>query len=280
MNTKLRAFALLFTLVALSSLAFGQATMQSTTLSAAVLDATTAAAGTNRYVLSVASCTNILAPALEATQGGIGYGAGNNYYLLFIDRELFRVNAVNSAVSPCQVTVERGFYGTKTTGHASGVKVWTGPANYYDAQDAGAGLVEPVAGTPCTASTQRVLPKLSVATGRAWNCATSTTSTVQLWSAFDPGVPVVEGAVLALSTAGTTIAPTNPLHHVSGTSSAFATITVPAALAPNGCLALIPDAVWTSTASGGNIAVASTAIVNKVMTFCYDSVNSKWVPSY
>ena len=115
MNTKLRAFALLFTLVALSSLAFGQATMQSTTLSAAVLDATTAAAGTNRYVLSVASCTNILAPALEATQGGIGYGAGNNYYLLFIDRELFRVNAVNSAVSPCQVTVERGFYGTKTT---------------------------------------------------------------------------------------------------------------------------------------------------------------------
>jgi len=262
MNTKIRAIALLFAAFALSSLSYGQAVMQSTTLSAAVT-------ADSQLVLSVASVTNILAPGVQATQGGIGFGTGANYYLLMIDREVMRVNAVNANASPAQVTVERAVYGTKASLHASGTKVWTGPANYFGMQDPGAGYVEPVANTPCTATTLKVLPKLEPSTGRAWTCGNS------LWAAFDPSVPVAEGAVIA---SATTIAPTNPLQHVSGTT-AVATITVPLALPLNGSITIVPDGIFTTT-TAGNIAVASTAIVNKPITFTYDSSSSKWVPSY
>ena len=275
MNKTLRALALSIAFTALSVSAFAQATMQSTTLSLAVPDATVAAAGTNRYVLSVASCTNILAPALEATQGGIGYGSGNNYYLLYADRELFRVNAVNTAVTPCQVTVERGVYGTRTSAHANGAKIWTGPANYYGPQDSGAGVVEPIAGTPCVSTATRALPFIQPSTGRAWNCATTTTSTVQEWTAFDPSVPTVIGATIA---SATTVAPAAPLTSISGTA-AIATITVPAALPVNGCLAFLPTGNFTLNTSG-NVTAASTAITGHIMTLCYNSVTSLWLASY
>lgn len=80
------------------------------------------------------------------------------------------------------------------------------------------------------------------------------------------------GAVLA---SGTTIAPTNNVHHVSGTST-VSSITIPAGFI-GGCITLIPDGVWTTT-TGGNIAVASVAIVGKVLQECLDGTS--WYPSY
>jgi hypothetical protein len=78
----------------------------------------------------------------------------------------------------------------------------------------------------------------------------------------------------------TTIAPTNGIVHVTGTT-AIATITVPAVLSGGGtftgCLNLIPDGLWTTT-TAGNIALASTAVVSRVLTVCYDG--TKWYPSY
>jgi hypothetical protein len=46
-----------------------------------------------------------------------------------------------------------------------------------------------------------------------------------------------------------------------------------------GCLVLIPDGAWT-TATTGNIALASTAVVSKAITMCYDNGTTKWYPSY
>jgi collagen type VII alpha len=77
-----------------------------------------------------------------------------------------------------------------------------------------------------------------------------------------------------------TIAPTSGLNKVSGTV-AITTITPPTVLqgggAFRGCIKMIPTGLWT-TATGGNIALASTAVVNRVMDLCYDGTS--WYPSY
>jgi hypothetical protein len=73
----------------------------------------------------------------------------------------------------------------------------------------------------------------------------------------------------------TTIAPTTQITHVTGTTP-IATITLPAT-GFVGCIQLIPDGLWTTT-TGGNINLASTAVVSRVLTECYDG--TKWYPSY
>lgn len=74
----------------------------------------------------------------------------------------------------------------------------------------------------------------------------------------------------------TTIVPTSLVHHISGTT-AIVNITVPAFCSPTCILALVPDAVYTTTAAG-NISLATTAVVNRVQLFVWDGV--KWNPSY
>jgi len=76
------------------------------------------------------------------------------------------------------------------------------------------------------------------------------------------------------------ISPTTGAFHVSGTA-AISTIS-----APSGCsgtvmcsLILVPDGAFTTNTSG-NIALASTAVVNKALTMTYDPGTSKWYPSY
>jgi hypothetical protein len=41
----------------------------------------------------------------------------------------------------------------------------------------------------------------------------------------------------------------------------------------------IPDATWVTTATN-NIALASTAVVNKKLCFTFDGTNKKYIPSY
>lgn len=72
-----------------------------------------------------------------------------------------------------------------------------------------------------------------------------------------------------------TITPTGTLFHVTGTTQ-ITTINLPFT-GFTGCIRTIPDAAYT-TATGGNIAVASTATANRVLDFCYDGTS--WYPSY
>jgi len=78
-----------------------------------------------------------------------------------------------------------------------------------------------------------------------------------------------------------TIAPTFPVHHVTGTA-AISTITVPTACASSGydCnVGLIADGAW-ATGTSGNIAVAVTATVGYRYDFTYDPGTSKWYPKF
>ncbi len=78
-----------------------------------------------------------------------------------------------------------------------------------------------------------------------------------------------------------TIAPTTGFVHITGTT-AISNITPPTNCTVTGyacTVKFLPDAVWT-TATGGNIAVASTAVVNRPLTMTYDNTAALWYPSY
>ncbi len=116
-------------------------------------------------------------------------------------------------------------------------------------------------------------PWLNVDTGLQWLFSTISNSWVPgfLNSSGNP-----ECTTLVASAAGA-IVPSGPLFHVDGTQ-AITGFTVPV----GGGLArftIIPDAVFTWT-TAGNIAVAGTAVVNRLLTFTWDQTNSKWIPSY
>lgn len=94
----------------------------------------------------------------------------------------------------------------------------------------------------------------------------------------------VSGTIATSAPAGTlasatTIAPTQVVSFVSGTT-AIATITPPSPIsAGGGIIVLIPTAAFT-TNTLGNIALASTAVINKALIMTYDSTTTKWYPSY
>lgn len=97
-----------------------------------------------------------------------------------------------------------------------------------------------------------------------------------LWSWFpaavNPNVPRIGPAIASAAT----IAPTFPVHHVTGTA-AIVTITPPTADF-QGEICLIADAIWTWTAAG-NIGIAGTVTAaGKAVWFTYDPATSKWYP--
>jgi hypothetical protein len=101
--------------------------------------------------------------------------------------------------------------------------------------------------------------------------ATGTSLALSSFSAVSAAAPTVASA--------TTIAPTTPIAFVSGTT-AVVTITAATPISiGGGTITLIPLGAFTWT-TAGNIAVAGTAVVNRALTMTYDSVTTKWYPSY
>ncbi len=89
------------------------------------------------------------------------------------------------------------------------------------------------------------------------------------------------GAAQTVVSSATTIAPTTRFFHVSGTTP-IVTITAPAFCAVSGTMCqitMIPDGLWTTT-TGGNIAIGTTAVVDKTLIMTYDQATSMWYPNY
>jgi len=86
------------------------------------------------------------------------------------------------------------------------------------------------------------------------------------------------GAAPTIASAAT-IAPTTEVTYVSGITT-IQTITPPAPIdTKGGTIFIIPTGLFL-TGLLGNIALASTSVVNKTLSFTYDPVTLKWTPSY
>jgi hypothetical protein len=85
------------------------------------------------------------------------------------------------------------------------------------------------------------------------------------YGGFPPALNTVASA--------STITVNDPVTTVSGTTN------ISIINAPLAQITLIPTGLWI-TNTGGNIALASTAVVNKALTLSYDTSTSKWYPSY
>lgn len=256
-----------------ASVAFGQTALTTTTLSAAITS--------SQSVISVASATGISAPA--AGTGNI-YGAQAGS-MLFIEDGTSGNNQGSSAtgeamlvtgVNGTSISVVRGAASTPANAHISGAIVFVGtPSQFYTVEPAGA----------CTSTAQPVTPYINIRSGNQWLCSTVTGS----WVPGFFNVAGQTGVTTAVASVAGATNPSGPLFHVTGTNAITAwgsSTTVGLAggggsktdvIGANFCV--IPDAIFTTTATN-NIALASTAVVNKILCFTFDQTNKKYVPTY
>lgn len=138
MTKMIRSLILTAALAALAvAPAFAQATLNSTTLAAA-LDASSS-------TISVTSATNV---AVD--------------YVLFVDREAMKV----VSLSGTQVRVIRGYSGTAARAHAALATLYTGLERYYQPS-------EVVPGSTCTSTSEVALPRVVLPTGNVYQCTNS-----------------------------------------------------------------------------------------------------------
>lgn len=233
---------------------FAQTALTTTTLGAAIDNV--------QQSLIVASATGITAA-----------GSGATFEYLLIDREILAVRGLPGATTT--VTVMRGQNGTRATSHVNAATVTVIPA-VGNPQ-----LVNYVPSGQCTRSTLTYVPVVvggSVAqanNGDTYDCLGVTTAGQWVQTNGQGNGLQVLGSTMA-STAGTLGAFTGTLFIVSGTN-AITGFTNPAGLAPGFTVSIIPSGIFTWTAAG-NIALAGTAVVNKLLTFTWSG--TKWVPSY
>jgi hypothetical protein len=180
---------------------------------------------------------------------------------LYVDQEAMLVLGVSGTA----ITVARGQNTTKAVGHASGAMVLSGSPDWFSDNDP--------TGSCVTAST-KTAPHLNVITGRQFLCSTITLSWVPGFGAATTSTARVTAAVASAAGA---ILPSGPLFHVTGTA-AVTGFTIPVGF-QSGSFCAIPDGAFTTT-TAGNIAIASTGVVNKILCWTWDDTNSKFVPTY
>lgn len=255
----------------------------------AFLGQTTLAAAIQGQYLGSVSGANVPAPTLVQVSSATSIVGINpnlsitasqpNQTYLYIGREQMRVTAVNGTA----LTVVRGVNGTVATPHPSGDMVLFGPARFFYVMDPGgvpSGSSGDVSGVACTQANVQVSPWLNIRTGAQWLCSSVTGTWVPGWNNSAQGAGYATASVA--SVAGTTI-PSGPLFTMTGTNAIvnFGTpVGFNATASGGGCFTAIPTAIWTWTAAG-NISTAGTVTAgNSVpVTFCWNALTSKWVPS-
>jgi len=274
---KLATLALLFALCASTGFA-QQAFLGQTTLAAAIqgqyLGSVSGANVPAPTLIQVASVTSIVGinPNLSIT------ASQPNQTYLYIGREQMRVTAVNGT----QLTVVRGVNGTVAAPHPNGDMVLFGPARFFYVMDPGGipGAGGGISGVACTQANVQVSPWLNIRTGAQWLCSSVTGTWVPGWN--NSGQDNLTATASVASVAGTTV-PSGPLFTMTGTNAIvnFGTpVGFNATAVGGGCFTVIPTAIWTWTAAG-NISTAGTVTAgNSVpVTFCWNALTSKWVPS-
>jgi hypothetical protein len=243
--------------------AFGQATLTQTTLSAAIQ---TSAANS----MSVTSATGFVAGASLAF---IVDATGGNSEAVFVN-----------TVSGTTIGITRGYNGAGVSNpHPKSSLVFVGPpASFYYVNPSGSAPF--VNGVASCANTP-VTPYINIMNGTQWLCSPVTLSWVPGW--FNDVATQGMTAAVA-SVAGATL-PSGPLFHITGTNAitAWGSSTTVFGTGAGGSttdvvgapFCIIPDAIFTTTATN-NIALATTAVVNKQLCYVFDQTNKKYVPNY
>jgi hypothetical protein len=228
--------------------AFAQVnTIVSTTLSSAIVQ--------NQACFNLASVTGVNAPSFANGT------AGSALFVMDPGNPLGETMQVQR-VSGTQVCVLRS---GRASAHVSGavVLVATNPNWFYSSNPQGA----------CTTASTYVTPWVNIQTGEQWLCSTVTLSWVPGWN---NDLFASSTASLALTAGANT--PTGPLFSTS-TTNAVTGWNIPLGFNYSGGFCTVPTAAYTWT-TAGNIAVAGTAVVNRLLCFTWNATASKWVPSY
>lgn len=239
--------ALVAALALLASSASAQTALTTTTTAAAVAN--------GDLNVTVTSATGITAP-----------GTGATFVYLLIDREILTVRTVSGTT----IGVTRGTNGTRATAHINGAAITVVPP---------LALINYVPSGQCQRTNLLYVPVVvggSVAqgfNGSTFDCLGLTVAGTFVQT-NDNG-PGQLGTTMA-STAGTLGLFTGTIFTVSGTN-AITGFTNPAGVQPGFTIYIVPSGVFTWTAAG-NIALAGTAVVNKLLQFTWNG--SKWIPSY
>jgi hypothetical protein len=253
----------------LSVAMFAQTALTQTTLSGAV----------NGPVMYSGSSTPTLSTTVTLTSVTGVVAAFNTSVIqsvLYVGQEAMGVVSVNS--STLQVNVLRGYLGTKASPHPSGDMVLIGQfnllgSNMFFQQD-------PPFNGACISTAIPSTPWVNVMTGAQWLCSSVTGTWVPGWN--NPLNGGAEKVTAAVASAAGLVTPSGPLFHITGTA-AITGFNIPvgfdATPSGGGSFCAIPDGIFTTTAAS-NIALASTAVVNKMLCWQWDATNSKFVPTY
>jgi hypothetical protein len=193
-------------------------------------------------------------------------GITPNSTILYVDNEAMFVNSQPAAGI---LAVTRGYAGTKAFAHKSGTMVLAAPPAAFISFDPSGSCTN---GQGLFAYS----PIVNVVNGNQWLCSTVTGKIVPGFAnAADQ--PQVTAAVASI--AGK-ITPSGPLFHVTGTA-AITGFNVPVGFDPTagGTICAIPDGIFTTT-NANNIALGSTAAVNKQICWSYDGGTKLFYPSY
>lgn len=180
---------------------------------------------------------------------------------IMIDSEMFEALEIDPPGTNF-IHIIRGVRQSLRTTHQAGTTVWAGPASSFVQSD-------PTGS--CTRTALAYVPLIAIATHRTFDCLGGK------WVRTDGPDASYDGTAIA-SGASATVTPPAQTFKISGTSQ-ITTIATPAGWAPGGCLNIIPTGNFTTSASGGNIGKASTAVTGKVLKLCYGATKL-WYPSY
>lgn len=274
-----RIATLLSLVAALCSISFGQAALTQTTLAAAqTCGASCGASGVGSTSLQL---TVNLASATGITQAF----NGQPVTFVLIGQE---VEGILTTVTG-QTTifnVLRGQMGTKVSAHPSGDMVLAQVVTPQFGGNSGSGglqVVDPPVNANCTSTATLVTPWVNVSSGAQWLCSSITNTWVPGWNNPYSGGPGGRSSVTAaVASAAGQVTPSGPLFHITGTAAItgwLIPIGFNATALGGGSFCVIPDAIFTTT-TANNIALATTAVVNKIDCWSWDATNSKFAPTY
>ena len=160
----------------------------------------------------------------------------------------------------------------------------------HDGSTAGGTILATLGDTTYIGSTAVTLNRASANLALTGISSVTLTTTRTLWGQnFNGGANVTgdiasaglisQAAAAPTIASAATIAPTTRIVFVSGTT-AIDTITPPTSFtAGGGQIVIIPTGLFTTTTSG-NIALATTAVIDRAIQMTYDATTTKWYPSY